>query len=900
LSTLNSNPIAKAVRTALLAGTAAALAMPSVYAADEEKEEKGEKVTITGSRLKRSDVAGSVPVTVIDRETIEMSGALSASDLLRELTFNSAGSLRPQSGSSAQGVSTIDLRGIGSGRSLVLVDGRRLTHSPSTGQGQDLNSIPIGAIERIEILTDGASAIYGSDAIGGVVNVITRQDYNGAEIMLSQGGVSVPKDGGDREAGHIVVGSSDGDTNLIAGVSWNKRDIIFERDFPWVQPAGSIYGSNFTTAGSFDFQGIPGACTEENFFQAGSLCRYNYNATNANEASSENESLFMKARHKVNMDWEIYSNASVNRTESFGRYAPVPDSTIFYDSIVIDANSYNNPTNPNAWYYDPNNPNAVPYDPSVVGAQRDVDIWHRFAAVGNRDNTVYNTVADLLVGATGVVGDFEIDFGVRRVRNSTKEIGNGYLAAATAWGFVNDFNPGYAVYGDNTSTFDPSTYYYGYNVQLPSSNPANVLSGSAVTTSRQSDFNIDEFYASVTFDMFDLEGGTSQMFVGAERREEFYQDLYDSQSEAGLVGGSAGNSAGGGRSVNAVFFEALFPFVENLEVSLAGRYDSYSDYGSDFSPKIGVRYQPMDEMTVRASFGKGFRAPTLDILTQKPSFSADSIFDADTCDVLTGDPTDECQINGLSISNPNLDSENSTQFALGVVWQPLDWLDLSLDFSKIEITDRIVQFSAQTVVNRRGTQDGTYQPGDANYDPRPIDSSMIVVRQAQPCATDPTQTCNVITQVVRGAGNEGDLETSNWDLNVHTRFELGGGVLDTNFQWSYISDYTVDKGDDLTGYAGLPQYRMQLRNQYAIGDFQFALNTNVINRNGYGASAVPSWITHDIQANYATSWDGKITLGVTNVGEKLPRLVPYGGRDYNFDLYHGYGRYTYVRYTQSF
>ncbi|WP_223668763.1 TonB-dependent receptor domain-containing protein [Kangiella shandongensis] len=899
----NKTMIAKAVKVALYSGFAASMAVsaPATFAADEDgAEEEAERIVVTGSRLKRSDVEGANPITVIDRETIELSGATSASELMRELTFNSSGSLRPQSGSSAQGVSTINLRGIGSGRTLVLIDGRRLTHSPSTGQGQDLNSIPLGAIERIEVLTDGASAVYGSDAIGGVVNVITRQDYNGAELMVSKGEVSVPADGGDRETGHALFGSSDGTTSLLAGVSWNKREIIFERDFPWVESGTSIYGANFTSRRAFDFVGIPGACSEENYFRDGALCRYNFNATNATEASNNNESIFLKARHQINDDWELYSNASVNKTKSFGRYAPVPDSTFFYDNLLIDSNSYNNPTNPDAWYYDPNNPNSVAYDASLVGAQRDVDIWHRFAAVGNRDNTVNNTNTDFLVGATGYVGSAEIDFGARRVRNSTKEIGNGYLAAATAWGFVNDFNPGYAVYGDNTSAFDPDTYYYGYNVQQPSSNPESVLSGSAVTTSRESDFNIDEVYASVAFDIMELDGGAMQMVVGAERREEFYQDLYDAQSEAGLVGGSAGNSAGGGRDVNAMYFETLMPFMDNFEVSLAGRYDDYSDYGNDFSPKIGFRYQPTDELTLRASWGEGFRAPTLDILTQKPAFSADSITDADTCDVLNGDRTDECQINGLSISNPDLSSEQSEQYAVGAVWQPVDWFDMTLDYSSIEIEDRITSFSAQTVVNRRGTESGIYQPGDANYDPRPIDEAMIVTRESQPCAVDPTQTCQVITQVVRGNGNEGTLNTSSIDWNMHTRFDLGGGVFDSTLQISYVDEYTINDGEDLVGIASLPEYRAQLRNQYSIGDFQFALNTNTIDANGLGDNHVGSWTTHDIQLNYNTPWDGRVTVGARNVGEKLPTLVTYDNRDYNMDLYHGYGRFTYVQYTQTF
>ena len=290
----NKTMIAKAVKVALYSGFAASLAVsaPASFAADEDEgAEDAERIVVTGSRLKRTDVEGANPVTVIDREQIELSGEISAADLIRNTTFNSFGSFRPQSGSSAQGVSTVNLRGIGASRSLVLVDGRRLTMSPSTGSSQDLNSIPLAAIERVEILSDGASAVYGSDAIGGVVNVITRKDYNGAEISVSKSEISLPADGGDREAGSAVFGSSNDTTSIIGGVSWNSRDIIFERDYYWVQPGVSIYGNNWSrTDFSNAFTGIPGGCNEENFFVNGPACSYNFNATNANEASTANES----------------------------------------------------------------------------------------------------------------------------------------------------------------------------------------------------------------------------------------------------------------------------------------------------------------------------------------------------------------------------------------------------------------------------------------------------------------------------------------------------------------------------------------------------------------------------------------------------------------------------------
>ena len=167
---MNRNPLSLSVALALSASSLL-LTLPGSSLAAEQEATELDVVQVTGSHIKRAVIEGALPVTVIDRQDIDISGDISVADFLRNTTFNSFGSFRPQSGSSAQGFAEISLRGLGSGRSLVLIDGRRVPYSPATGSGQDLNSIPLAAVERIEILSDGASAIYGSDAIGGVVNV---------------------------------------------------------------------------------------------------------------------------------------------------------------------------------------------------------------------------------------------------------------------------------------------------------------------------------------------------------------------------------------------------------------------------------------------------------------------------------------------------------------------------------------------------------------------------------------------------------------------------------------------------------------------------------------------------------------------------------------------------------
>jgi iron complex outermembrane recepter protein len=175
----NRNPLAKAINYALGAGMIASLAMTAapVAAQDDEEAADLDRVQVTGSRIKRTDVEGALPITVIDRESIELSGESNAADLIRSIPFNTSGSYRPQSGSSFGGVAEVSLRGLGAARTLVLVNGRRMPKAPLTGASSDLSMIPMGAIERIEILSDGASAVYGSDAIGGVVNVVLRYRF---------------------------------------------------------------------------------------------------------------------------------------------------------------------------------------------------------------------------------------------------------------------------------------------------------------------------------------------------------------------------------------------------------------------------------------------------------------------------------------------------------------------------------------------------------------------------------------------------------------------------------------------------------------------------------------------------------------------------------------------------
>jgi iron complex outermembrane receptor protein len=214
----------------------------------------------------------------------------------------------------------------------------------------------------------------------------------------------------------------------------------------------------------------------------------------------------------------------------------------------------------------------------------------------------------------------------------------------------------------------------------------------------------------------------------------------------------------------------------------------------------------------------------------------------------------------------------------------MDQLSLSVDFWSIEIDNLISGFSSQFLID-------SILAGD------PIPVTMSVTREAN----------GEIASVVRGFGNRGDLKTTGIDMNLVGNADLDElGSIRSTLNLSYTIDYTIDGGRNTVNDFGQPEYRGVWSNVYSIGDFDIAYNMNIIAStsedtiDGVQEGHVPSWITNDIQATYNASWGGKVTLGMQNIGGKEPPLYGSGGRDYNFNLYDGYGRITYVRYSQSF
>jgi len=432
-----------------------------------------------------------------------------------------------------------------------------------------------------------------------------------------------------------------------------------------------------------------------------------------------------------------------------------------------------------------------------------------------------------------------------------------------------------------------------YNLYAPNANSAEVLGAIKATIGRDGYFKQKDLYAIATmYDLFQLPGGGVSLLASVETRFEDFADIYDSLSEAGVIEGSAGNSSSGDRRVSGAALEMVFPITKTLEASVAGRFDKYSDYGNDFAPKVSVRWQPLKNLTLRSSYGEGFRAPSLPLLNAKESFSAESVFDPRTCLAFggsTGPGTPEgedcnvdaeIQVNTYTGANAALKSEQSKQYAFGAVWDVTPAISIKADYANIEIDDTISLIGAQDLIDRTN--------GD---DPRPIPAGLYVQRGAG----------GAITRIQQGYANEGTLKAEYLDASIVGRWKHATfGSFDHELRYSNTLKYNVD-GEEVRGTLGLPKDRATLSNNWKRGAFGLSWNINAIGKNGTTAArSVGTYVTHDIQGSWNTPWKGKVIAGVVNAGGKMPELVAYDGRNFNFNLYDGYGRQAYVRLEQQF
>jgi iron complex outermembrane recepter protein len=954
---LKRTALVTALAGCLLAGSAFAQTAPAATdAPDQAKTQNLETITVTGSRIRSVDVETAQPVFTLDRQEIQKQGFVSVGDILAHLTNAGAAGVNKSTvlvSNSYAGGSYVDLRSLGLARTLVLVDGRRW--GTNTDGFTDLDTIPSSIIERVEVLKDGASAIYGSDAIAGVVNIITRQSFDGAEVNSYYG--KYGQGDGTNQQYDFTFGKTIDKLSLIGSGTYAKTSPVWARDRDFsAYPKGqyhptdglSPYGpGGLITNGPNDSTlklrpgGDPRNIADYAPYNP-ATDNYDANQQMMLSSGSERKSLFGKAVYKFNDNLSLHSDVLYNERTANIQVAGYPIGT-GNTGLFVDKDSYYNPLGTQSGA-------AVP---------QDVEFDRR----GTEDPRITkNTVKTYRVG-TGLDGAFQVgeryfnwDVSGYVNKNDGEIYGTGnYDLTKTQQALGPSFKGADGVVRCGTPT-----------AVIAGCVPLNILAGnggvtqdmlgwSGRPTSSTYGSKTTGFSANITGDVIQLPAGMSQFAAGVEYRRESGFTNVDANSQAGNSTDLASNPSSGSYNTKEAYVELNIPVLrdlpgaQQLSFDLASRYSDYSNFGNTTNSKFGLTWKPIEDLLVRGSYSQGFRAPTINDLYggQGQTFDAytdpcDSVFGAAASNTsvaatcrgaglgtnfrqtdATGTPNTApggaSTTPFLSGSNPNLKPETSASKSLGLVYSPsfVQGLDVSLDWYNIRITNVISSISPDDVLN------ACYLRNDAN-------SCGMFTRNAQ---------TGQVENLVHTLTNEGWLETEGYDfsLNYHLpKYSFGQFTfhLDSN----YVSKYNkkVNADTPQTNEAGLYSSDMVWRSRtnasldWAYGNFGVNWGVRVYsnlkedcayNTAGGPDCDLPNFYTpgvgvtpkrtvggivfNDLQVRWSAPWNATFSVGANNVFDRKGAAfytgpATSGDSQFAYNPAYDIGRFFYVRYNQKF
>jgi iron complex outermembrane recepter protein len=697
-----------------------------------------QRIEITGTATKRIEAEGAQPITVITREDIAKSGATTAAELLDRISSNNGGGYNQvlAIGDGARpGFAGASLRGLGSNTTLVLLNGRRLAVYAFDGGGTDLNSIALGAIERVEVLRDGASALYGTDAIAGVMNFITRKDFTGFDGTVALR--SPEKSGGKATNASLTAGFGDmakGGFNVFGNLTYDKYDALkaSQRDFAKTSflpnAPGGVFNrtSGNTYPASIFIPGVgtvnPGVpdCLPPASFQTSPTgpCRFDYASVIDILPPQEKIGGLIRATLQLSPNLELYAEANKTQTTTTFNISPTPASgatTFNGDPLLYPAGGKWYPTAVNPatgtrqpgllWYTPATNDGTATYFQPLTG---DLDIFWRTVDAGPRANESRADQDRFLLGARGTIfGKWDYDIGAMKSTSKATESYVGGLFSETKLLRstctnttipCGPLNPTYT-----PGTMDPAINPFGANdaAGLAALKATQILA--PVRLSKSTRESVD---GKISGELGSLAGGPIAVAVGFERRTEKYDDQPQAVLRSGDIIGGGGDQAPvtGKRTVSAVFGELALPVFKGFEAIAQARYDKYSDFGSTTNPKVGIRWTPMRELVVRASTGTGFRAPTLpDLLAPTTQTNTGGNYNDPYYEAVVGDCFDAAG-NPTAVNNPrfcnaqltvkqggntNLKPEESRQRSLGIVFQPTKDIQIGVDLWNIRMEKQI-------------------------------------------------------------------------------------------------------------------------------------------------------------------------------------------------------------------
>lgn len=932
---------------------AAASALVATPAVAQEEEEGA--IVVTGSRIARSTFSSESPVTVVSGQTITDAGELNLGEVLRSQLAVSTGGFNQSSNLSGGGAQSIDLRNLGSDRVLNLINGRRVASFADNLQNEaaDLSFIPLAMVDRVEILRDGASAIYGADAVTGVVNVILRDDFDGFDIN-TQYGIS---DFGDREQVSIsaVMGVNSERGNVVIGAEYARADIVFQRERDWAVPTiagltatGVVNGSGFHPGGDIQFYN-PGTgvltgnrwCTrpesmggdETTNVWGSDLC-----PSSPLAASDPDELVLPGGRYDYALvqsilngfeNYNLASFANYELNDSVGAFVEFQYSNSDRRS-VLDANPIaagsGSVAFPTGWVVAADNPyNPFPGEAGYV-AQRPT------STLGPRDQSIEASSIRLVAGLEGDIGDnisWEAAYVFTEVTATSTTDATWNLARAIR---ISDPT---ACAADPlcTAALQPGSLG-ALDVYRPANWSQSEIDYFRQVATSNSDFSLEGFSAFLGGDVLELPAGPLSFAIGFDYREENVLFRPDAVTEAGESVANQTYTTRGGFDVSEFYGELNIPLLndaplaQELSLNLQGRMFDYSNFGNDTVYKVGLNWTVWDDFRIRASYGTSFRAPTLVDVFSGGTVGFQFIEDPCDADVLVDENSANRIANctaavgvGFEQSAPqlpvlgggdladgtfDLGPEEATTYTIGLVYTPsfIDSMRLSIDYWSIEVANFIDTVDVETEIL------------DVCYDSLAL--------SAPECSQGFYRTgTGQLAGLVQTPLNRPDpLETAGFDWAADWSFEALGGEITLDHQGTYVTEYNSAPGignyASNSGATPVAEYRLNFGAEYETGPLGFGVRVRYIpyiedTRAAYDGTNGPvgnpvnydgieEHTEIDLRFRYDATGSTRVLLGVNNVTGEDPPYAFNTGNNTVPGLYGSaiVGRYFFARLTQRF
>ncbi|MEI8031613.1 MAG: TonB-dependent receptor [Comamonadaceae bacterium] len=870
-----------------------AIAPGAVFAQDSTTLQR---VEITGSSIKRFvDTDTALPISIISADELRQTGINSTEGALAKVVSSQSMQGSSQSvGSGTAGAAYANMRGLGSNKTLVLLNGRRVAAFAFSSSSVDLNSIPFAAVDRIEVLRDGASAIYGTDAIGGVINFITKKNYQGIDATVNY---SRPqKDGGKKQGFALSAGVGDLDKdgyNIWFAADKQKNDKIAatQRDFGAtgvIESKGLLLTSGTTFPGNFTQGTLAGNPT----FAAGckppfSLsipalssknCRFDYTALIDLVPETEVTTALLKGTVKLGSNLLTLEHMQTTN-RNLTHVAPDPMTGLSMP-----------PTSP---FY----PSTFP----GIDVTKNISVGWRMIPAGPRTGDSNVDANRTVLSIEGSSGNIDYRAGLFNAESTgAQAIVSGYLnktliRSGIAAGKLNPF-------GEADATA----------LGLIGAAQMTGTYSNAKGTTTGVDGNITTQFGS-------LAGGPISVSFGGEMRKEKYTNntIDDIVNNVPSLGASPYHVTGD-RDVYALSAEVLLPVMKDLEVTLAARYDKYSDFGSTFNPKVAFRWTPVQKVNVRGSYNTGFRAPSLDEIwgPQSVTYTADAYDDPLLCPngvvAANGIESRDCgqQAQILAGGNPALKPEKSKTFTFGVAFEPVKNFTASVDYWNVRMTDSISGFPEQAIFADPSKYATRYM--------RCSQLSADVQSNLDRCANEWANS-NALGYVIGLTDNLGDVRTDGFDFAAGYGFTSGASRFNLNWEATYVRSYEYQhtSGDafiqNVGKYSDSSPVLRWVHNfgaNWKTGDFLTTVNVGY--KSGYtDQNAVDPQYVNEVKSytvtDVAVTWSGikhtKLTFGVKNLFDVAPPFSNQGTtfqKGYDPRLTDAAGRTLLVRANVSF